>query len=196
VQPKKAETAGKKTAKSRPGSGTGTHSQKQDRIGSERPATTKETVSAGEKKTLVETKKKTKKEKKERVPHQATPERRKRAKIQKKIARKRKAVFRGRFGKPNVRRKSIEKWQKWRKPRGIDIRRGEHKGKRPNSGFRTPVEIRGLHPSGFAETRIASLKELKDLKNGFAVRITAAVGQKKRKQIIAEAKQKGIRVLN
>lgn len=151
-----------------------------------------------EKKETAATEKKipAKKEKKVRVSHQATPERKKRAKIQALIAQKKRTRFRGRFGKPNVRRKSIEKWQKWRKPRGIDIRRGEHKGKRPNSGFGTPRETRGLHPSGFEEVRIASLNEIKGMKSGIAIRIQAGIGQKKRKQMIVEAKQKGIHVLN
>ncbi len=151
-----------------------------------------------EKKTVAITEKKVPaaKEKKERASHTATPERKKRAKIQARIAQKKRTKFMGRFGKPNVRRKSIEKWQKWRKPRGIDIRRGEHKGKRPNSGFGTPREIRGLHPSGFEEVRIASLNEIKGLKSGIAIRIQAGTGKKKRKQMITEAKQKGIHVLN
>lgn len=151
-----------------------------------------------EKKEIAVTEKKAlpRKEKKERVSHTATPERKKRAKIQALIVQKKRTRFRGRFGKPNVRRKSIEKWQKWRKPRGIDIRRGEHKGKRPNSGFGSPRETRGLHPSGFEEVRIASLNEIRGLKSGIAIRIQAGIGQKKRKQMILDAKQKGIHVLN
>lgn len=189
AHPEKKMEAAKKTE-------AGKKAEPQKTIG--HPKTVEAKKAEPEKKEIATNEKKAvpKKEKKERVSHTATPERKKRAKIQAQIAQKKRTRFRGRFGKPNVRRKSIEKWQKWRKPRGIDIRRGEHKGKRPNSGFGSPREIRGLHPSGFEEVRIASLNEIRGLKSGIAVRIQAGIGQKKRKQMILEAKQKGIHVLN
>lgn len=131
-----------------------------------------------------------------RVPQEPTAERKKRSKVQALIAQKARPTFRGRFGKPNVRRKSIEKWQKWRKPRGIDIRKGTHRGRIPNSGYQTVRKIRGLHPSGFEETLVASIKELRQVQRGMAIRIRAGVGKQKRRELVQEALQKGFKVLN
>ena len=139
-----------------------------------------------------------KKEKPARIAHpkENAEQKKTREQLRAQIAVKNRPRFRGRFGKPNVRRKGIEKWQKWRKPRGIDIRKGIHKGRIPNSGYGTPRKIRFLHPSGLAEVRIANLRELDALFGHAAVRIQASVGKKKRKELVLRAQAKGFFVLN
>ncbi len=57
-------------------------------------------------------------------------------------------IFRGRFGNREIRRKSKEKWDKWRVPRGGDVKHEMNEGYMPKEGYRTPRAIRGVHPSG------------------------------------------------
>src|SRR3989344_3472152 len=47
----------------------------------------------------------------------------------------------GRFGKRTVRRQSIEKWSKWRVPRGINIDRTKDHPRGPRKGYGTLREI-------------------------------------------------------
>jgi len=90
--------------------------------------------------------------------------------------------------------------EKWRKPRGRDSKlrvRKRGKGKLVTIGYRSPREIRGLHPSGLSEVTIKNLKELEGIdasKN--VVRIASTVGRKKREQILRKADELKIRVLN
>lgn len=106
-------------------------------------------------------------------------------------------TFRGRFGKKNIRKKSIKKWQKWRKPRSIDLDRGLQHGFRPKIGYRNKKELRDIHPSGYIEKRVENVKDLEniDVKKN-AVRIGATVGKRKRNEIIKKANEKKIWVLN
>ncbi|MFA5764317.1 MAG: eL32 family ribosomal protein [archaeon] len=112
-------------------------------------------------------------------------------------AKKRLPTFRGRFGKKNIRRASNEKWQKWRKPRSIDLDRGLQHGFTPKIGYRNKASIRGIHPSGYVEVRVENSNDLKniDIKLN-AIRISATVGKRKRNEIIKEANKKGIWILN
>jgi large subunit ribosomal protein L32e len=106
-------------------------------------------------------------------------------------------TFRGRFGKKNIRKKSKAKWDKWRKPRSIDLDRGLQHGYRPKIGYRTEKEIRGMHPSGYEEVRIENLNSLKTVDpKTQAIRISATVGKRKRNEIVTEANKKGIWVIN
>ncbi|MCX6800947.1 MAG: hypothetical protein NTZ73_02055 [Candidatus Diapherotrites archaeon] len=118
--------------------------------------------------------------------------------LQKKLkGRKWHPVFRGRFGKKCIRRKSIEKWDKWRKSRSIDSDTGLRHGFKPKIGYGNPAEIRGIHPSGYVEVRVHNVKELEKINpKTEAGRISATVGKKKRNEIIVRANEKKIKILN
>ena len=106
-------------------------------------------------------------------------------------------VFRGRFGKKNIRRKSIAKWDKWRLPHGIDLDKGRNHGRQPRIGYRSTKEIRFVHPSGYKEVLVCNMNDIAkiDAKTQ-AARIGATVGKRKRNEIVTEANKKGIWVLN
>jgi len=106
-------------------------------------------------------------------------------------------TFRGRFGKKNIRRKSKAKWQKWRKPRSIDLDRGLQHGFRPKIGYRNQASLRDIHPSGYTEVMIKTLNDLEAVNvKTEAIRISATVGKRKRNDIVTKANEKGIWVLN
>lgn len=88
----------------------------------------------------------------------------------------------------------------WRKPHGIDSKmRKKIKGwpVSPTTGYRTPKKTRGLHPSGFKETRVHSIDDLSNIDPDLqAIRIARTVGGRKRVKILALAGEKGIHVLN
>ncbi len=88
----------------------------------------------------------------------------------------------------------------WRKPRGMHSKmREEEAGKPPTvkPGYRTAKAIRYLHPSGYEEVYVRTLKELGKV-NGKtqAARLASGLSEKKRKAIGEKAKQSGVRVLN
>jgi large subunit ribosomal protein L32e len=106
-------------------------------------------------------------------------------------------VFRGRFGKKNIRRKSIAKWDKWRLPHGIDLDKGRNHGRQPRIGYRSTKEIRFVHPSGYKEVLVCNMNDIAKIDNKTqAARIGATVGKRKRNEIVTEANKKGIWVLN
>jgi len=88
----------------------------------------------------------------------------------------------------------------WRKPRGQHNKQREQKkakGALPKPGFGSPVAVRGMHPSGFFEALISSLKELEGLDpKTHAVRISATVGNHKRIALQEAAIAAGLKVLN
>jgi large subunit ribosomal protein L32e len=106
--------------------------------------------------------------------------------------------------KPKFRRQ--ESWRykrvtdRWRRPHGIDSKmRKKVKGwpASPTTGYRSPKKTRGLHPSGFVETRVHSVEDLDGIDPELqAIRIARTVGGRKRVEIMALAEQKGIHVLN
>ncbi len=169
-------------------------------------AVTKKTISKMEKEPVSKTVASPKTEKQAPMKTEKTLEKPKSKKIKKpesvkklqtKIKKKKKLpIFRGRFGKKQFRRKSNKKWQKWRKPRGIDVLNRKEDGAMPKTGYRTAKEVRGLHPSGYREVLVNNPKELVALKEGEAARISGTVGKKKRIGIVKEAGKKGIVVLN
>lgn len=88
----------------------------------------------------------------------------------------------------------------WRGPAGIDnkMRLGK-KGWPPRVlvGYRSPRVIRGLHPSGFEDALVHNPEEVASVDpERQAIRIARAVGARKRRIIIEEAKRRGVRVLN
>jgi len=88
----------------------------------------------------------------------------------------------------------------WRKPRGQHNKQREQKkakGALPKPGFGSPIAVRGMHPSGFFEVLVASIKELEGLDNKtHAVRISATVGDRKRVALQDAAIAAGLKVLN
>ena len=87
---------------------------------------------------------------------------------------------------------------RWRKPRGTHNKKRLKKawaGALPNVGYKNPEEVRGTHPCGLREVRVFNAADLEGL-SGVAVRIASGVGRKKREEIIAKAKERGLIVLN
>ena len=76
-------------------------------------------------------------------------------------------------------------------------RKEKGKGFSPKPGYRAPVALRGLHPSGLKEVLISNVKELQkiDVKKE-AVKIRSTVGRKKRVEILKKAEEMKIKVLN
>lgn len=123
---------------------------------------------------------------------------RKLEKLREALKKKSLPVFRGRFGKRQTRRKGNKKWQKWRKPRGLDILFKRDDGALPRTGYKLPKRIRFLHPSGFREAMVFSEKDLAGIMpgTGIAVRVKANIGRAKRKQIVRKALEMSLKVLN
>lgn len=88
----------------------------------------------------------------------------------------------------------------WRKPKGIDSKMRRRKKGWPKIvriGYRGPKVARYLHPSGYYDKLVHNVNELKNLDSEKdAARIAAAVGGRKRKEIIERAKSLKIKVLN
>jgi len=88
----------------------------------------------------------------------------------------------------------------WRKPRGQHNKQREQKkakGALPKPGFGSPVAVRGMHPSGFFEILVTSLKDLEGLDpKTQAVRIGGTIGDRKRMILQETALSSGIKVLN
>src|SRR5512137_2865754 len=88
----------------------------------------------------------------------------------------------------------------WRKPKGQHNKQREQKkakGALPKPGFGSPVAVRGMHPSGFFDVLVSSLKDLEGLDpKTQAVRIGATVGTRKRVIIQERAVSAGLKVLN
>jgi large subunit ribosomal protein L32e len=116
--------------------------------------------------------------------------------IAEQVKEKNKPNFWGRFGKKNIRKQRMEKYNKWRKPTGIDILAKKSYGKIVQTGFRTPKSIRGRHPSGYEEVRAFSRKDLELVQKDQAVRIASNVGRKKKIELIKTANEKKITILN
>jgi len=122
---------------------------------------------------------------------------RERRRLQRRIAGKKKPEFRRylswRFWK-------FERREYWRKPKGNDSKmRLQIKGYPPivKVGYRTPKEIRGLHPSGLEPVRVANPAELEKLNpEKHLIVIASSVGLKKRLLILEAARQRGFRVAN
>jgi large subunit ribosomal protein L32e len=89
---------------------------------------------------------------------------------------------------------------KWRKPQGGQSKLRRHYGYRINVvsiGFRGPRVTRGLHPSGFEEVLIHTVRDLKSIDpKRQAARIGGTVGGRRRAEIQKEAEELGVRILN
>ena len=88
----------------------------------------------------------------------------------------------------------------WRKPKGIDNKmRQKRKGwpRTVNVGFRSPKAVRHLHPSGKEEVAVFNVGDLTIVEPETQVaRIGGTVGGRKRRAILKEALELGIRILN
>jgi large subunit ribosomal protein L32e len=87
----------------------------------------------------------------------------------------------------------------WRSPRGIHSQLRRHKreaGNIPRRGYGSPKSVKGLHPSGLVEILVFNVKNLEKIKQGYAVRIAANVGKKKRMDIMKRAEEMKLKVLN
>lgn len=88
----------------------------------------------------------------------------------------------------------------WRRPRGKDSRMRLQKSGAPplvKIGYRTEKKYRGLHPSGFEEVLVKSIKDLENIDpSRQAIRISSKVGKLKRMRIAEIAREKGIKILN
>jgi len=90
--------------------------------------------------------------------------------------------------------------ENWRKPKGKDNKMRKQKSGMPalvKVGYRSPKAARGLHPSGYRDNLIHNNAELAKLDPKVdAARIAHTVGKKKRIEIINQAREQGIKVLN
>ncbi len=194
----------KHLAKTLPKAGQKAEEKKQERQVKEKieekpHAKPSEKTSAAHSAPKEKTEKSAKKEKKAALPKEKkvkTKELMALDKVKARIAKNKLPVFRGRFGKKWLRRKSMKKWQKWRYPRGIDISLKKEDGFLPVIGFRTPKEIRFLHPSGMEEVIVRNPSDVAAIQGMKAVRVHATVGKKNRREIFLKAKEMGLKVLN
>ncbi len=90
--------------------------------------------------------------------------------------------------------------ESWRKPRGKHSKQREQQNRRPpivDAGFRGPVSVRGLHPSGYREILVHTPAELDSIdRTRFAVRIGSDVGSRKREMIETRADELSLKILN
>jgi large subunit ribosomal protein L32e len=88
----------------------------------------------------------------------------------------------------------------WRKPKGQHNKQREQKkakGALPKPGFGSPIAVRGMHPSGYFEVLISSVKELEGINpKTHAIRIGATVGERTRVGLQEKAIADGFKVLN
>jgi hypothetical protein len=67
----------------------------------------------------------------------------------------------------------------------------------PNVGYGGPSLIRGMHPSGYTDVLIHSIKDLEILDPAIhGIRIAARIGAKKRIKIVEAAYEKKFKILN
>ena len=67
----------------------------------------------------------------------------------------------------------------------------------PSVGYGAPRQLRFLHPSGFKEVLVSSLKDLEKVDpKTEAIKIAHTVGKKKRQEILKKAEELKIKVLN
>ena len=88
----------------------------------------------------------------------------------------------------------------WRKPRGLHSKMREEEKNKPATvkpGYRTAKIIRYLHPSGYEEVYVRTLKELQKVDGSKqAARFASGLSEKTRKVLNTKAKEIGIKVLN
>lgn len=90
--------------------------------------------------------------------------------------------------------------ESWRKPRGVTSRvRRRRRGwpRMVSVGYKTPDELRHLHPSGLREVNVHRVEDLERLDPKICVaRIGHTVGERKRVAILSRARELQIRIVN
>ncbi|MDI6888287.1 MAG: 50S ribosomal protein L32e [Methanocellales archaeon] len=90
--------------------------------------------------------------------------------------------------------------ESWRRPRGLHnkLRSGiAAKGALVRIGYRSPKEVRGLHPSGYEEVLVHRPSDVEKVDATMqAIRVSSKVGIKKRLDIEERAEELGIKILN
>ncbi len=98
------------------------------------------------------------------------------------------------------RRKRIGNKLKWRKPKGVHSKIRHHfKGwrKSPSPGYKSPLDVKGYHPSGLKMVNVFSTNDLSNIKKDTeGIIISKNVGMKNRLQILKKSKEFGIQILN
>ena len=95
--------------------------------------------------------------------------------------------------------KKVRVSDRWRKPRGHQSKmRHGFKGYpiMVSSGWRSPVEVRGLDPKGYETVIVSNVSEVEKIQKHQGIIISAKVGDKKRLAIIQKAEELKIPVLN
>lgn len=96
--------------------------------------------------------------------------------------------------------KKKEVGEKWRKPKGIHSKmRHGFKGKRRcvAHGWGSPLEVKYLHPSGLKQVMVNTIDDLKKINaKTEGAMMASAVGLKKRLEILKNAAEQGIKILN
>ena len=106
--------------------------------------------------------------------------------------------------KPSFRRQESWRYKRiaenWRRPRGVTSKmRKEESGNPPKVkvGYGTPAATRGLHPRGLVEMRVWREAELEELDpKVHIIRIAAQVGERKRRGIVENAKNRNFHIAN
>lgn len=106
--------------------------------------------------------------------------------------------------KPAFKRTDSHKYKRldsnWRRPRGLQGKQRRHiaaKGALAQVGYGSPAAVKGLHPSGYAEVLVNTVKDVDDVDASFeAIRIARTVGGRKKAIIEAKATEMGIKILN
>lgn len=102
------------------------------------------------------------------------------------------------FNVPNAGFKRSVK-ARWRRPRGIDNKKRIRKyssGACPKVGYGTPESLRHVHPSGLKEILVHNVNEILKATKENIVRFASGTGMKKRKDMLAKAKELGLKVAN
>jgi len=106
--------------------------------------------------------------------------------------------------KPHFNRTDSHKYKRldsnWRRPRGLQGKQSKHikaKGALAQVGYGSPVAVKGLHPSGYADILVRNVGDVDAIDATIeAIRIARTVGAKKKAVIEEKAAELGIKVLN
>jgi large subunit ribosomal protein L32e len=106
--------------------------------------------------------------------------------------------------KPTFKRADAHKYKRldsnWRRPRGLQGKKRRHyksKGAVVQAGYGSPVAVKGLHPSGYAEVLVNTVSDVDKVDASVeAIRIGRTVGARKKALIEAKASELSIKVLN
>ena len=90
--------------------------------------------------------------------------------------------------------------EKWRRPRGKTSKMRRYEAGKPDMpaiGYRTPKNVRYLHPSGYKDVLVRNMEDLENLDPATeAGRISASIGKRKKTLMLEKASELGIKILN